>query len=235
MTKTALIIRHIHFEDLGILEEPLQNMGFQIQYIEAPLANFKQLSPKEPDLVVALGAPIGAFDDHRYPFLQDELAYIQQRIESGKPLLGICLGAQLIARLEGVSVLPMPNKVKEIGFAPVRLTPDGQNSPLQALAGVPLLHWHGDQFEIPTRATRLAETTLCPNQAFAIGHNILGLQFHMEADPNKIESWLVGHACELATNTIDCSQLRRDAQRVKEQLPQAGIQAFTAWVQQWDA
>ena len=234
MKRTALVIRHIHFEHLGILQEQLQALDFDIHYVEAPLADFSAVNAVSPDLLVVLGAPIGAFDESIYPFLQEELKLIQERIQSGKPLLGICLGAQLIARLKGGNVAPMANQAKEIGFAPIRLTQDGQQSPLKALADVPVLHWHGDQFDIPQDGIRLAETDLCPNQAFAIGHNILGLQFHMEADPSQIEAWLVGPAAALGVAGIARPHIRQDAQAVLDTLPKAGAQVFRDWVAQWD-
>ena len=235
MSKHALVIRHIHFENLGILEPELKKLGYTYEYVEAPLADFSAINAMDPDLLIVLGAPIGAFDEEIYPFLENEVALIKSRLDSKKPLLGICLGAPLISRIMGGSVKPMPNGLKEIGFAPIKLTAEGKNSPLAALGVVPVLHWHGDQFEIPQGAVRLAETGVCPNQAFMVGHNVLGLQFHMEADPSKIESWLVGHACELHVNKINIKKIRTDAQKVLEALPIAGAEAFRRWVEQLEA
>lgn len=234
MTKHALAIRHIHFENLGILEPVLKELDFNITYVEAPTTNLAAINAQDPALLIVLGAPIGAFDEETYPFLEEEMALIKSRLDSGKPLLGICLGAQLMSRLLGGKVQAMPNHLKEIGFAPIRLSPQGQESPLAALGTTPVLHWHGDQFEIPSNAIRLAETGVCPNQAFSVGSNVLGLQFHMEADPSKIEAWLVGHACELATNRINIDKIRKDAQKVSQSLPAAGAEAFRSWVAQWD-
>ena len=182
MSKTAYVVRHIHFENAGILEPLLIERGFTLEYIEAPLADFNQYDATKADLVIVCGAPIGAYDEEIYPFLNDEIKFIKDRIDSKKPLLGICLGAQLISRIMGGHVGPMSHGKKEIGFGPLRFTAEGQHTPLALLGNTPVLHWHGDEFDIPEGAVRLAETDLCPNQAFAIGNHILGLQFHLEAD-----------------------------------------------------
>lgn len=100
------------------------------------------------------------------------------------------------------------------------------------LGNVPVLHWHGDEFEIPKGAVRLTKTELCKNQAFSVGTHILGLQFHMEADPAFIESWLVGHCAELSNAGIDISRLREEAKQLRQELPAAGKAACIAWLEQ---
>ncbi len=184
--KTAIAIRHVHFEDLGTLEPLLERCSYRVLYcdIDAIGANISKI--KNADLLVVLGAPIGACDEAIYPFLRHELTIIEQRLKAQYPLLGICLGAQLMARALGASVAPMGHK--EIGFSPIELTPAGQTSPLSALPkDTPVLHWHGDQFAIPSGAESLARTKSCPHQAFSIGNHVLGLQFHLEVNGTRIE------------------------------------------------
>ncbi|MBB4845139.1 GMP synthase (glutamine-hydrolyzing) [Paucibacter oligotrophus] len=226
--KTAIAIRHLHFEDLGTLEPLLEARGYAVRYVDATADGLHTLDVSSADLLVVLGGPIGAFDDETYPLIARELALVRERLENQRPLLGICLGAQLIARALGARVDAMG--VKEIGFAPLTLTQEGEASPLVALGDVPVMHWHGDQFDIPPGALRLAGTDVCPNQAFAIGRHVLGLQCHLEADPLQIERWLVGHACELAQAGIDPRALRTQAYALQTRLPLATQAVFTRWL-----
>ncbi|MDM8359283.1 MULTISPECIES: glutamine amidotransferase [Burkholderiales] len=226
--KTAIAIRHLDFEDLGTLEPLLASRGYAVRYLDASIDDLRTVDTAAADLLVVLGGPIGAFDDAIYPFICDELAVILQRLDSQRPLLGICLGAQLIARALGAGINSMG--LKEIGFAPLTLTSEGEASPLAALGKMPVLHWHGDRFDIPAGATRLAGTPTCANQAFCVGRHVLALQCHLEADPHRIERWLVGHACELAQAGIDPCALRREAQALQSDLPLAARAAFTAWL-----
>ena len=226
--KTALALRHIHFEDLGTLEALLHERGFELRYVDPSVDDLSQVDAVASDLMVALGGPIGAFDEAIHPFLADELRLLQQRLASGRPLLGICLGAQLIARLLGAAVAPMG--FKEIGFGALTLTDEGHRSVLAPLAGVPVLHWHGDRFELPAGSQRLAGTERCAQQAYAVGDAVLGLQFHLEADASQIERWLVGHSCELAQAGIDPRTLRADARRHGAALAQAARRAIGAWL-----
>jgi len=226
--KTAIAIRHIHFEDLGTLEPLLRERGCTVRYVDAAVDDLAGLDALAPDLLVLLGGPIGAFDDEAYPLLKHELELVRRRLESGRPMLGICLGAQLIARALGARVYALG--VKEIGFGTVMLTEDGRASALAALVDVPVLHWHGDQFDIPPGATRLAGTAIGANQAFALGARILGLQFHLEADAGRIERWLIGHASEMSQAGIDPRMLRVQAREHGASLSAAARDVFTAWL-----
>lgn len=214
MPKTAVAIRHVPFEDLGTFEQPLVEAGFKLHYYDIGVDELWTLEPVKTDLVIVLGGPVGVYDTGSYPFLIDEIALLKDRLAANRPTLGICLGAQLMAAALGAGVAP--GDEKEIGFAPLTLTEAGGQSPLAHLANAPVLHWHGDSFAIPNGAEKLAETPACANQAFALDPNILGLQFHPEADAKRIERWLIGHACELSTAGVDpasCVQMRRATER----------------------
>ncbi|VVD63130.1 glutamine amidotransferase [Pandoraea fibrosis] len=226
--KTLLALRHVHFEDLGTLAATFAERGYAIEYMDVPLADLRSIDVIAPDLVVVLGGPIGAFDEAMYPFVSDELAWVKARLAARAPILGICLGAQLMARALGAKVYPLG--VKEIGYAPLTLTDAGQVSPLAALGDASVLHWHGDQFDIPAGAEHLARTATGANQAFAFGKHALGLQFHLEVDAARIESWLVGHACELGAAKIDPVTLRTQAREHHARLSQVAPAVVGRWL-----
>lgn len=228
MSRTALVIRHVPFEDLGILAPLLAERGYRIRYLDAGIDAIGDAALLGADLLVVLGGPIGVGDTARYPFLDDELRTIAAWISHGEPTLGICLGAQLIAAALRADVTPTGRF--EVGYAPLTLTGAGKDSVLGPLGDTPVLHWHGDQFDIPDEAAHLAETPGFPNQAFAIGGTVLGLQFHLEADHTQIERWLIGHAHELASHDIDPAVIRADAKRYGPELAERARQVFTTWL-----
>lgn len=211
--KTCVAIRHVAFEDLGSFEQTLGEAGFAIQYREAGWDELDAVDPLTPDLLVVLGGPIGAGDDAAYPFLVDELKLVEARLRSGRPLIGICLGAQIMARALGARVYPNGGG-KEIGWSPLTLTEAGRDSPLAVLDGVAVLHWHGDTFDLPEGAELLASTAVTRHQAFSWGKAALGLQFHVEATGLGLERWFIGHAGEItATAGLSVPALRATTRR----------------------
>lgn len=225
--KQALAIQHVAFEGLDGFAPALTAAGYDIAYADAT----EDLPPSTAtaDLLVVLGGPIGAYEHDAYPFLKAELEVIEQRLAADRPMIGICLGAQLIVRAAGARVFP--SGVKEIGFAPVDLTEDGTRSCLAPFGDDPVtLHWHGDTFDLPHGATRLASTDLCENQAFSLGSNVIGFQFHPEATGRDIERWLVGHTAELAGAGLDVKRIRADAARHRQTLERKAHAVATAWL-----
>lgn len=229
MPRSAVALRHLHFEDLGSFDTVLREAGYEVRHHDVGTAPMEASDAIETDLIVVLGGPIGVYEVDRYPFLSEERAFLRARLAANRPTLGICLGAQLIAAALGATVAPAGRK--EIGFAPLSLTAAGMAGPLRHLAEVPVLHWHGDMFEVPAQGERLAETEACANQAFAIGPNILGVQFHPEVDTTSgIERWLIGHAVELAAAGVDPQGLRGDAEKFGECLRDAGRAMLRDWL-----
>lgn len=206
--RRATAIRHVHFEDLGTFEPLLRERGFEIRYIDAATDDLRAINLGDSDLVFALGGPISVYEDALYPFINDELALIERRLAAGRPIVGICLGAQMIARALGARVYA--SGIKEIGWSPLTLTEAGRNGPLGRLAHTQVLNWHGDTFDLPVGATHLASTPLCRNQGFAYSAAALGLQFHLEADGRNFAHWLVGHAAEIAGAGLSVASLRAD-------------------------
>ena len=228
--KTALVLQHLEFENAGLIGNILGKRGYELKKLDATRDDISSFRLTEADVVVILGGPIGVYDGARYPFINQELTLIENFLKIKKPMIGVCLGAQLIASVLGAKVQPMGKK--EIGFSSLQLTDEGQKSPLELIGTTPVLHWHGDQFEIPDGAKRLAETGICPNQAFSY-ENVLALQFHLEADLDYFEHWLVGHAAELSQAGIDPVNLRNDAKKYQGDLRIKAEKIFNLWSEEF--
>jgi GMP synthase (glutamine-hydrolysing) len=227
--KTLLALRHVAFEDLGRLAPLMEARGWSIHYHDVGEEDLGTVDLGQADLLVVLGGPIGAEEEDLYPFLADEVALVRERLAAQRPLLGICLGAQLIARALGARVRPMD--LKEIGFAPLQLTPSGHRSPLSAVGRQPVLHWHGDAFDLPQGISSLARTAACANQAFCVGQHAMAWQFHLEFDSARLESWLIGHAVELAHAGIAPGDLRQAAEEHGAGLETALRHVMGAWLE----
>lgn len=231
--KSVVALRHVHFEGLGVWEEVLESEGFLVRYLEMGVDSLEDRAVREAideaDLLAVLGGPIGAYDDALYPFVPLATEVIARRLRQERAILGVCLGAQMMARALGAGVAPMRHA--EIGFAPVQLTEAGRLSPLRHIGvSTPVLHWHGDRFELPGGATLLATTLACDRQAFSYGEFALGLQFHLELDAGRIESWLVGHAVELGKAGISPGVLRRQASKAGTELRETARRFLVDWL-----
>lgn len=226
---TCLAIRHVAFEDLGSFGPALDSRGYDIRYLEAGWDDLGAVDGTAPDLLVVLGGPIGAYEEDLYPFLNDELKLIEARLKAGKPTLGICLGAQLMARALGAKVYG--NGAKEIGWSPLDLTAAGRTSVLAPLEATPVLHWHGDTFDLPDGAVNLASTPITRHQAFSWGKAALGLQFHIEATARGLERWYIGHAAEISgTAGVTVPALRTAAAHHAAALEESGRAVLACWL-----
>lgn len=224
----CLAIRHVAFEHPGTLSPVLAAHGFTTRLLDVGIDDIRHVHPLGADLLVILGGPVGAYETTCYPFLGQEMWLLEKRLAEGRPTLGICLGAQLMAQALGARVHPGPGK--EIGWSSLKLTGAGYESALRHLDGVPVLHWHGDMFDLPEGAVNLASTPLCAHQAFLHGTNLLGLQFHGEVDADEIERWLVGHANEIAIAGLDPRVLRTDSRTHGTPLKKAAAALFDEWL-----
>jgi GMP synthase (glutamine-hydrolysing) len=228
MSRTCIAVRHVAFEDLGLLGPLLAARGYDIRYHEAGVEPFTPDTLITADIVVVLGGPIGVYEADAYPLITGEVAAIKTRLEANKPMLGICLGAQMMAAALGARVAPGP--VKEIGFAPLTLTDGGKASALAPLGTTPVLHWHGDYCDLPAGCETLASTAPCPVQAFSRLPSQLALQFHLETEPERLERWLVGHTVELGKAGIDPRDLRRQATTYGNATAAAGRLVLSHWL-----
>ncbi len=188
--KKLLVLQHVAHELLGTLNPLLKRSGFRIRYV-----NFARHPDAQPSLdgydgLVILGGPMSANDSGRRPHLTVEMKLIEEAMRRDLPVLGICLGAQLIAKTLGAAVYP--NREKEIGWYDVAPTEEAGCDPLlmELQASEKIFQWHGETFDIPSHARHLAISPLCANQAFRYGKIVYGFQFHLEVDEPMIHRWL---------------------------------------------
>jgi GMP synthase (glutamine-hydrolysing) len=232
--RRALVLSHVAFEDLGSLEAPLRERGFTIETVDVATARFPLPQAESCDLLVVLGGPIGVYESEDYPFLTSEIACIAARLRARMPILGICLGAQLMAAALGAKVYPGEHGA-EIGWSPLVaassqiLSPPEWFTPLLR-HGLAVFHWHGDTFDLPKGAVRLAKSNQYINQSFIIDDFALGLQFHPEVTVNGLENWYVGHACELHHAGIAPEKLRAEALRFAPALQEAATEFWYLWL-----
>lgn len=185
----AHYLQHVPFEGLGSIEPWLAAAGYELTRTRFHAAEDLPAA-KDIDFLVVMGGPMSVNDEDRFPWLVPEKRFIREVIESGKPVLGICLGAQLIANAMGARIFRNP--VKEIGWFPIRAVAAGDGSVFSLPPSATVFHWHGETFDLPAGAVRLAESDGCRNQTFQLGRSVIGLQFHLETTPEL--AWeLISH------------------------------------------
>lgn len=206
-----LVLQHIECEDLGTIGHAMYRRGIEHRYV--------RLFDGEPvpkgtggyTGLIILGGPMNVYEEDRFPYLKDEDILIKKAIDRGIPILGICLGGQLIAKANNAKV--RKGAKKEIGWYELRLSQGGKEDAV--FGGLPekltVFQWHGDTFDIPEGATHLAGSELFPNQAYRIGDNIYGLQFHLEVTERMIRQWMSEYQDEVASlNYIDPEKIIND-------------------------
>ncbi len=184
-------LQHVPFEGLGSMEAWLRDRGHRMTsthlYRQEPLPGLEEI-----DWLIVMGGPMGVGDEDQYPWLVAEKRLVRAAIEAGKPVLGICLGAQLIASALGAAV--SRNAHREIGWHAVTRTEPARGTLLGEVlgAGLEVFHWHGDRFEVPAGAVLAATSEACPHQAFIMADRVVGLQFHLETTPESARA-LIEH------------------------------------------
>jgi GMP synthase-like glutamine amidotransferase len=182
----VLAFRHSPSDGLGLIANVLDAHGIASQYTDLYAAPAAATDIEHADALILLGGSMSANDN--LSFIQREIGHVQAAIQSSKPLLGICLGAQVIAKALGSKVYS--NGKKEIGWAPVMFTSAAQNDALfHGHDSEVIFHWHGETFDLPEGAELLASSAACRHQAFRFGDRVYGLQFHLEVTPQMISQW----------------------------------------------
>ncbi len=184
----ACVLQHIRCEPPGLFSEPLRGRGFVVETVELDEGGCLP-DLREVDLVLAMGGPMGVYEEARYPWLVAEKQWIAAAVRAGTPYLGVCLGAQLLAASLGAEV--RTGDKPEVGVLPVEMTASGRADPVFGVLGsqFPALQWHGDTFALPAGAVHLGRSAAYPNQAFRFGEAAYGIQFHVEVTDSMLAEW----------------------------------------------
>lgn len=200
----AVVIQHEEHEGPGMIAPALEAEGFQL------VKRYRQVKREDlaAELLVVLGGPMGVYEGDRHPFLRAEVALLSERLASDKPVLGVCLGAQLMAAAAGAEVFPGKNGF-EVGVGPVRWTKDALADPVIAPSGpkTNVAHWHQDTFKTVPGAVLLASTDRYSQQAFRLGTSY-GFQFHLELSAAELDRWFTHEEAALAAQGKDVKELR---------------------------
>ena len=184
----ACVLQHIRCEPPGLFSGPLRDRGYVVETVELDEGG-RLPDWREAGLVLAMGGPMGAYDEAAHPWLAAEKRWIAAAVRAGTPFLGVCLGAQLLAASLGAEV--RPGDTPEVGVLPVEVTAAGRADPVFGALGLrfPALQWHGDTFAIPAGAVHLARSGAYPSQAFRFGPAAYGVQFHVEVTDAMLAEW----------------------------------------------
>lgn len=203
-------LQHVAFEDIGSLHQDIQQQGHSLTSTHWYRGD-QPPALEDIDVLIVMGGPMNVYEEDSYPWLATEKEFLLSCIHSGKKIIGICLGAQLIACVLGAAVTR--NREREIGWFPLTIPSAAAEHPVaRILAQCPkVFHWHGDTFALPHQASLLASSEACAHQAFALGDNILGFQFHLETSYQSAQALI-----EYCGDELDGSTYVQDAQTISQ-------------------
>ena len=187
------VLQHVPYEGIGCMESWLDNKGAEINHTNC-YEEFDPINANEIDLAIIMGGPMSVLDEDTYPYLLQEKAYVRDLLNYQTPVLGICLGAQLIAEALGSKIYK--NKDQEIGWFPIKGLASAKDA-FELPETLTVFHWHGETFDLPDGAVRIAKSEGCKNQAFQIGPNVMALQFHLEMTPTSVEEMILNGSDDL--------------------------------------
>ena len=217
----TIIFRHTDGDQAASFIPVLGKAGLRHRYVDAFYDDLSDFDALSPDLAIFMGGPMGVYQSDIYPFLKYEMRIVEQRAEKDLPVLGICLGSQLIAGALGAKNYKGAAGV-ERGWRPIRVNAAGIKTPVRHLDAqyTNMVHAHQDTFDLPQGATLLASSDMYENQAFSYGKNILALQCHPEVDARKMANWMAGSPAEIESGIIDLKKMQDDTKKFGATLAQ---------------
>ncbi|MDO8730304.1 MAG: type 1 glutamine amidotransferase [Candidatus Omnitrophota bacterium] len=224
----VLVVQHTAPETLGTIVDALEPKGVSVEYIHAFQDEPVPKMMDDAAGLIVMGGPMGVRDQGKFPYLRDEMRLIEQALKENKPVLGVCLGSQLLASILGSRVTAAK---KEIGWQTVRLSPHAQQDPLWA--GTPAsfmaFHWHGDIFDLPAGAISLASSDATQHQAFRHGTKAYGMLFHLEMTENMIREMIRTFSEELLEQNLDSGWMIQKGLEYLPVLEKIGGTVFGRW------
>ena len=233
MTPTILVLEHVAHERLGTFEAALNNAGCALLEVNIAEAGASLPSLSTVSGIISMGGPMSVYERAKYPWIDKELKCLREAVAKQLPILGVCLGAQMLAAALGAAVTKNPQK--EIGWHPLMREPGADGDPLFEAFGQTetVFQWHGDTFALPKGARRLASSPLCGEQGFRYGDSAYGLQFHVEVTEAMIRAWMQTpvNKQELSTlrGIIDPMAIRRQSPQHVERLKELSQSVIAAW------
>jgi GMP synthase (glutamine-hydrolysing) len=224
-----LVLQHVHTEPLGTISDALDSRGLSYRYIRSYDGEDIPADLRNSVGLIVMGGPMGVYEQDRYPFLTEEMKLIELALERGMPVLGVCLGSQLLAAVLGAEVKPGP--APEVGWATVALSEEAAVDRLLHPAPAEFMgfHWHGDIFDLPAGAELLAASEKTECQAFRHGNNAYGFLFHMEVNDFMVRDWTNSNKPYLAKAGVDVDAIIAGIPQHLNDLQHTGRIVFGNW------
>lgn len=229
--RRVLVLQHSESETLGTIEDALKRAGVSFEYLRIFQGQSVPHCIDRSAGLIVMGGPISVYETDRFPFLLQEMKLIEDFLKAQRPILGVCLGSQLLAAVLGAAI--RKGRQKEIGWFPVQLTTEGKQDPLWF--GAPprfvAFHWHGDVFDLPKGAVRLASSDITEVQSYRFGNQSYGVLFHLEVAEQHVIKMLEEFEAEVQQENLTSGQIVKESERYMLPLQNIGAGVFRRWIE----